>query len=140
MIVFSGEEKNRGIGRAVFHVVVGRVGVERFELLGIFHRAEFGDVEGAVGIEFDAQHVVDADEGDDRAEQVGTLGEGRAHQQAAIAATDDGKVGRRGVLVVDEVLGTGDEVVEDILLVGEVAGLVPFFAVFAAAAKVGGCT
>ena len=43
----------------------------------------------------------------------------------------------RGDLLGDQVLGRGDEVVEDVLLVAEHAGLVPGLAVLAAAAQVG---
>jgi hypothetical protein len=52
VIVFTGKEENGGISRAVFDVVEGRVSVESLELLWIFDGAEFGDVEGAVGIKF----------------------------------------------------------------------------------------
>ena len=57
-IVFAGEEKDRGIFCALTDAMVWRIGVERPELLGVFDGAEFGDVEGAVRVEFDAQHVV----------------------------------------------------------------------------------
>src|SRR6516164_493213 len=65
------------------------------------------------------------------------LGQGSAHEQAAVAAALDGQLFRRSVLAVDEVLGAGGEVIKDILLVCPAAGLVPLFAVFAAAAQVG---
>jgi len=139
VIVFSGEKQDRGIRGAVFHVVVGRVGVERLELLGILHRAELGDVECAVGIKFDAQHVIDSDERNYGAEKIGALSESGAHEQAAVAAADDGKLCGRSVFVVDQVLGAGNEITEDILLVGQVAGVVPFLAVLAATAKIGSC-
>ncbi len=40
-------------------------------------------------------------------------------------------------LLVNQVLGAGDEVVEDILFVGEVSGLMPLFAILASAAQIG---
>ena len=49
----------------------------------------------------------------------------------------DRQLGRRRVLVRDQPLGRGDEVVEDVLLLELGAGLVPVLAVFAAAAQVG---
>ena len=122
MIVLARRHVNRGIRRAVLHVMIGRVGVERLELVGIFDRAELGDVEGAVGIELDAQHVVDADLGNHGAEQVRTLREGRAHQQAAVAAAENREMRGRGVFLVDQILRAGQEVVEHILLVRKIAG------------------
>src|ERR1700733_731454 len=116
--------------------MIGRVGIERLELIRILHGAEFGDIESAVGIEFDAQHVVDADFGDDGAEQVRTLGKSSAHQQASVATPENRKMRGRGVFLVDQKLSAGKEVVEDILLVREIAGFVPFFAVFGATAEV----
>jgi hypothetical protein len=94
VIVFTGKEENGGISRAVFDVVEGRVSVESLELLWIFDGAEFGDVEGAVGIKFNTWHVIDADIGNDRAIEVGILGECRAHQEAAIAAAENGELSR----------------------------------------------
>src|SRR5262249_44280850 len=52
------------------------------------------------------------------------------------AALDRELVLRR-VLLIDEPLHGGEEVVEDVLLLGEHAGLVPALAVLAAAAQVG---
>ena len=75
--------------------------------------------------------------GDDRAEEVGTLEFAGADEQSAVAAAGDGEFGGRGVLVGDEPFGEGDEVVEDILLASAGAGIVPGFAVFAAAAEAG---
>ncbi len=43
-----------------------------------------------------------------------------------------------GVLVGDQPFGSGDEIVENILLVELAAGVVPFFAVLATTAEVGG--
>src|SRR5262249_35882356 len=42
-----------------------------------------------------------------------------------------------GVFLLDQILGAGDEIIEDVLLFGEVATPVPFFAEFAAASEVG---
>src|SRR6202040_3236337 len=71
-------------------------------------------------------------------EQVRPLGEGRAHEQAAITSPENGKMSRRRVLMADQVFSAGDEVVENILLASEVPSSVPFFAVFAAAADISG--
>ena len=137
VIVFAGQKKDRRIIGPILHMVVRRIGVERFELIGIFHGAEFGDVECTIGIEFDAQHIVDADEGNHGAKELRALGKVCAHEQPAIAAAHDGQMRRGGVFVVNQVLSAGDEVVEDILFVGEVSGLVPLFAILASAAQNG---
>ncbi len=65
------------------------------------------------------------------------LGEGGAHEQPAVAAAGDGQLFGPGVPGGDHQPAGGVEVVEDVLLVGEVALLVPLIAVFAAAADVG---
>lgn len=44
-------------------------------------------------------------------EEIGPLGEGAAHQQAALRAAADAEMLGRGDLAGDEVLGDGDEVV-----------------------------
>ena len=65
------------------------------------------------------------------------LGHHRAHEQAAVAAALDGQLVRVRVFLIDQILGGGREIIEDVLLFGEVPGLVPFFAELAAAAHVG---
>ena len=117
--------------------MVWRIGVKGFELVGVLDGAELGDIEGAIGVQLDAEHVVDADERDHGPEQLRALRQNSAHEQAAVAAAHDGQLVRVGVLLVDQVLGAGNEVVEDVLLLGEVAGPVPILAELAAAAEVG---
>ena len=58
-------------------------------------------------------------------------------EQSAVAAPEDRQALGVGVLLADQVLGSRDEIVEDILLLELGAGLVPFLAVFTAAAQVG---
>ncbi len=135
-IGFAGEEEDGRVGGTVFDVVVWGVGVEDAELVGVSNGAEFGDIEGTVRIEFDAEHVVEADVGDDGASEGGVLGEEGAHEEPAVAAAFDGEFIGSGVAFGDEVLGAGGEVVEDILFSGEIACEVPFLAEFAAAADV----
>ena len=116
--------------------MVGRIGAHRGELRDVFDGPEFGDVEGAVRRQFDAQHVVDSDVRHDAVHAVGVLRELRAHQQAAVPAAFDRDFFGRGVLALDHVLESGVEIVEDVLLPGQIAGLVPLFAVFSAAAQI----
>ena len=118
-------------------VVIGRVGVEPVELLGVVGRAvlgdpQFGDQEMVIADHVEQRHL--ADHG---AEEVGTLRDHGAHEQAAVGAALDGEVLLVGVLFGDQLLGGGDEVVEDVLLLVEHAGAVPVLAELAAAAQVG---
>src|SRR5205807_607391 len=53
-----------------------------------------------------------------------------------VAAAFDRDAIRRRIPGVDEMFGSGDEIIEDVLLVLEHAGAVPRFAVLAAAAEV----
>ena len=73
----------------------------------------------------------------DGAEQVGTLRDHGAHEQASVGAALDGEVILVGIFLGDQVLGGGDHVVEDILFLVEHAGAVPVFAELGPAAQVG---
>src|ERR1700739_2433858 len=44
---------------------------------------------------------------------------------------------RRGIFMIDQVLRACDEIVEDVLLANQLSSLMPFFAVFPTAAKIG---
>jgi hypothetical protein len=82
-------------------------------------------IECAVRVQFEAQHVIDPDMGDHRAREVRVLGQECTHQQAAIAPSFHRQSCRAGVTPLDQVPGTGREVVEDILLAGEIAVQMP---------------
>ncbi len=133
---FPCEEEDGGVGGAVIHAVEGRVGVKCLELFEIFYGTKLGDVECAVGIEFDAEHVKDAHVGDDGACELRILCEERAHEEAAIAAALDGKFFGTCVASLDEVVGACGEIIEHVLFVSEISGEVPLFAVLASAAEV----
>ena len=111
--------------------------MQRPELRGVLDAAELGDIECAVRFQFKAQHVIDPDMGDHRACQVRVLGQECPHQQAAIASSFHRQSCRAGVTPLDQVPGTSREVVEDILLAGEIAVEMPLGAVFAAATEIG---
>ena len=118
-------------------MVIGRVGIEPLELLGICGRAvlrnpELGDLEVLI-----AQHVEQRHLADDGAKQIRPLRQRRAHQQAAVAAAANGEMLLVGVAFFLQILGRGEEVVEDILLLVQHAGAMPVFAELAAAAQVG---
>ena len=113
-----------------------RVGVQRVELRLVLHRAELRHVERPVRLQFHAQHVVDAHSGDHGAKQVGALRQHGAHEQSAIAPALDGQLLRVRVIGLDEILRARDEVIEDILLLRQVAHLVPLLAELPAPAQV----
>ena len=73
-------------------VLVGRVGAEVGELFGVFGGAVFGGPEAADEEVLVAQHVKQRIAAPDGAEEIGALGHGRAHEQAAVGAAADGEV------------------------------------------------
>ena len=91
-VLFPGEEEDDGILRALGDIVERRIRAEGAVLRGVLHGAEFGDVEGAVRVEFNAEHVVDADVRDDGAGEAGVLREECAHEQPAISPALDGEL------------------------------------------------
>ena len=134
---FPGKEEHGGVFGAVLYVVEWRVGVECAELCRVFDGAEFGDVERAVGIKFDAEHVVDSDVSNDCTGESRVLCEECAHEQAAVAATFDGEFIGTRVSPSDEVFRARREIVEHVLLFREVPCEMPLFTVFATAADIG---
>ena len=82
-----------------------------------------------------AEHVHHAHRGNADAKEVGTLRHASTDEQSAIAATDDGEVGRTGVFLLDQILSSSDEVVEDVLLLHLRTRLVPSLAILAAATE-----
>ena len=69
-----------------------------------------------------------------RAEEVGTLGNGAANGDSSRAGAFAGQVSRRSVLVLDEVIGPGQHIVNCVLLGQLLPGQMPILAVFAATA------
>src|SRR5215468_2951735 len=101
-------------------MVIRRVSVKRFELLEVFHRAELGHVECSIWSEFYAQHVVNAYRRNYSTEQIRMLRNHCAHQQTAVASTHDREFFRTRVFLLDQVLSSGCEVIEDVLLFREI--------------------
>src|SRR5207244_6965408 len=98
---------------------------------------ELGNVGHAVGGRFGADCVQHADQRDHGGEKVRPLGHRAADQNAASAAAEDAESRAGGVVLRDEIFGTGDEVLPGVGLGRLVARLVPVVAVDAAAAHVG---
>src|SRR5690554_125257 len=84
-----------------------------------------------------AEHVEYADGGMSSAEQVRPLRYAGTDQKATVGAALDRQPFRPRVVLVDQMLGTGDEVIEHVLFAAEDATFVPGLAVFDAAAQVG---
>ena len=61
----------------------------------------------------------------------------RPHEQAAVAPALDRQFFRTRPFFLDQILGCGSEIIEHILLFGEISRFVPFFAELASAANVG---
>src|SRR5438477_5792095 len=61
----------------------------------------------------------------------------RAHQKAAVAPALRRQLFRTRIILFDQVFGGGRKIIEHVLLLREVAGLVPLFAELAAATSIG---
>jgi hypothetical protein len=92
-----------------------------------------GDADGEL---VEAQHIQHADPRDRGAEEIGPLGQTRADEQAAVAAPHNRELRCRRVLLGDQILRRGDEVVEHVLLVRQPARVIPRPPVLATAAQI----
>ena len=137
VIVVRRRHQRRRVGDAVLDRMEGRVAIEVAEVLLAVARSVLDRPSPADRELVEAEHIHDAHGRQRDLEQVGTLGHGRADQQAAVRAAGDGDLVGRGVFLPDEVFGRGDEVVEDVLFIEKHPGFVPGFAVLAAAPEVG---
>src|SRR5579872_4072742 len=77
-----------------------------------------------------SQHVEHTNSRQSRSKQIRPLRQDRADEQAAVAAAVYRQPGTARVVLVDEVFGSPDKIVEDILLVGQRPGSVPRLPVF----------
>src|SRR5260370_14015995 len=67
---------------------------------------------------------------------MGAMWHALPNSEPAVAAAADREFWRRRVMIVDQVLGCADEIVEHVLFHAQHSGFVPFLAVLAAAANV----
>ena len=79
-----------------------------------------------------AKHVEHANLGNAHLEEVGTLSHTSSHEQSTIASALDGEIVLGGVLLVDEILGSRDEIVKHVLLLQLCACHVPILAILTA--------
>src|SRR5260370_10056034 len=123
--------------RSVDDTVIGRVGVEIFEWIGIFGAAVLSHQVGAFEEFLEAKYVQKWTHVYGRWEQLGMLGDRSDHQKSAVAAAEDGELGGVRVFVSNQIFSGGEEVVENRLLFLKHAGMVPILAEFSAAPKIG---
>src|ERR1700739_4440850 len=137
-VIESCGEQHGGIGGFV-KIVVRAVGKDVIVSGLVIGVAPLGIVGGGER-EGRIHHVIhDIDEGNgemDGLEQVRTHVDYRAHEQASGAATFDEETIFGSPLLLDEVFGTVNEIVEGVLLVHELAIVVPMLAHVVAAANV----
>ena len=72
-------------------MVIGRIGVEKLELLGIFGSAVFRDPKSGDAEEVIADHVGQRDATNGRVKKIGPLGKYRGHQQATVGPPRNGQ-------------------------------------------------
>ena len=138
-VVQAGGHEQVGIV-ARLHVVVGRVGEHVVVVLAHPRITPLVPLEGRerdARVEHRGHDVDEGHPGHDAVPEVGPHREHRTHQQTAGAAAHRVDPVRVGVSLGREVLGGGDEVGERVLLVEELAVLVPGAAHLLAAADVG---
>src|SRR5260370_3698537 len=138
-IAVGSHEEHGRVERSLLYMMVGRISIEPLKLFGIVRGAvlgnpQLGDLEVLI-----AQHVKQRHLADYGPEQVRTLGESSTHQQTAVAAALYGQVVLISVLLRDQVLARGDEIVKDVLLFIYHSAAVPIFTVLGAAAQIGQC-
>ena len=136
-IAVSGVEHDGGEFHARLHVLIRRVLEQVGKLVGVIGRAVFGGPPLADQEILETDHIEQGKAAPDGAEHFRMLGHSGAHEKAAVGASTNREVVNRGVFFIDQILGRGEEVVEDVLLVLEHSGLVPFFAVLATSAQIG---
>jgi len=137
LVPLAGGHQQGRIFHSGLDVVVRRVAQQVGELLGIVARTVLGNpVPGAQEFVI-THHVQQRHLGDAGGEEVRPLGHGRADEQAAIGAAENGELLRPRVPFSDQPLGGGDEIIENVLFLLQHAGAVPVFPLLAAAAQIG---
>src|SRR5579863_5480542 len=136
-VAVAANQKHRWIPGAFLHMLIRRVGIQVLKLLGVLGRTIFRHPKAPHQELLVTQHVQQRVAAHDRPEKIGALSERRTNQQAAVRGPEDTQLGRLGVLVGNQPLGRGNEVIENTLLSVPHARLVPFFSELAPAAQVG---
>src|SRR5499427_4221214 len=103
-------------------------GVEILEPLGVGYITEFRYVCRAALCGLEAKQVSHANVVDCRHKQFWMLHDGATHGNSACTCTHHGKMLRRRVAFLDEILSHRDHVVDGVLLCGHSSGVVPILA------------
>ena len=136
VVCIGSRHQGRGIFRIRLDVVVGRIRVERSELLGIVRAAKVIHPKAARRKFMKAQHVHHSHSRQAGAEQFRTLSHASSDQQPTITPPLNGKFLGTRVLASDQPFGGGDEVVKNILLVVFDTRFVPLLTILTPATQV----
>src|SRR5216683_842723 len=136
-IILSSEEDHRRIPDLVHHMVVRRVGVQCPKLFRVLDRSKLSHVESTVRVQLNPKHVIDSDKRDHGLKHFWMLSQRGAHQQPTITTTLNRQPRRARIAGVHEMLGTGDKVVEHVLLLGQVPRPMPVLPVLTSTSQVG---
>src|SRR5258706_13915637 len=136
IIMIGGSYKGRRILYASLEVMYGGVRIERFKLRFVFPRTVISDPVPADREFVETQHVHHACLFHDCPKQFRALIRPGTHQQAAIRSTMDCQLTRGGVLLRDQILGRGDEVVKNVLFLELRSRFMPLLAILATAAHI----
>ena len=137
VVVIGSSDHCGGVFHTRLQVVQRRVRLQVIEILGVICGAVFWNPALAHREFVVAQHIHYAHSREGNCEQVRPLGHGSAYQQTTIGTTRDGQFFLGSVPFLDQVFSSRDEVIEDVLLLEQHPGLVPFFTVFTPTAQVG---
>src|SRR6185437_11564677 len=109
------------------NMLVRRIGVNELEVVSILRCSVLRHPVARYQKLVIAKHVEQRITTNYGAEQIRSLSQRRAHKQTAIAGAADGQALRRGVFVLNQPLGSSDEVIENVLLLFPHAGVMPGF-------------
>jgi len=136
-IVLGGcKNKGNGIGLARHQLLLGRVAFDPRTLLGNCGVTVLADPVGARAQFGVSKHVKQRHLDNCRVEELRTLGDCRANEEATLAAANDSKPAWTRDFAADQVLGNGSEIIPCLLLRCPLSGLVPLWAKLAAPAQV----
>ncbi len=135
VVVVTGRDQGRRVRDTIADVVERRVGQEGAELVRVVGRAVVAGPCPPDREAMEPEHVHHPDLGDRRTEQLGVLGDAGTDKEPAVRPPTDANAVSAGPVRCGEPSRDGGEVVEDVLLVGEAAGIVPLAAVLPAAAQ-----
>src|SRR5712692_10341948 len=136
-IILSSEEDHRRIPGLVHHMVVRRVGVQCPKLFRVLDRSKLSHVESTVRVQLNPKHIIDSHKRDHGLKQFRMLRQSRTHQQPTITTALNCQPRRARIAGIHQMSRTGDKVVENVLLPGQVPRPMPLLPVLTSTSKVG---